>query len=178
MTVDLDKYEQILQDGLLKVCKSCGLLEAGLLGSPDIDAKWEEFIEPYVGDAVHNFNDYPNAALGFAAYLGMGVAHLWDDDWIEHRNCTYTSFYGSHGFDDMDDNIIENILHLDPLIAEKIKSGLLSLVEATQGLISHEGIQTETEDGFYVLSRSYSVFFKIGAAIELRRLGYHYSPLS
>ena len=175
MTVDLDKFEQILQDGLLKVCRACSLLEADLLGSPDIDGKWDEFIEPYVGDAVVNFNGYPNAALGFAAYLGMGVAHRWDEDWLEYRDCKYQSFYGPHGFDDMDDNIVENILHLDPLVTEKVKSCFLSLVEATLGLISHEGIRTETEDGFYVLSRAYSVFYRIGASVELRRLGYKMS---
>ena len=173
MTVDLDRFEQVLQDGLLKVCASCSLLEADLLSSPDIDAKWEnDFIEPYVGDAVVNFNDYPNAALGFAAYLGMGVAHYWDEDWLEHRDCTYKSFYGSQGFDNMDDHIVGDILRLDSVLADKLKSGLLSLVEATLGLISHEGIETQTKDGFFVLSRCYTVFYRIGAAVELRRLGY------
>jgi len=172
MTIDLDKFEQILQDGLLKVCSSCGLAEAGLLESPDISDKWEEFVQPYVGDAVHNFNEYPSAALGFAAYLGMGVAHLWDEDWLLHRDCTYKSFYGPAGFDDMDDHIVGSVLRLDPLVASKLKDCLLSMVEATLGLISHEGIETETKDGFFVLSRCYSVFYRIGASLELHRLGY------
>jgi len=172
MTVDLDKFEQILQDGLLKVCTSCGLAEAGLLESPDISGKWDEFIREYVGDAVHNFNDYPSAALGFAAYLGMAVAHLWDEDWLANRDCTYKSFYGSARYDNMDDHIVEAVLKLDSLVASRLKECLLSMVDATLGLISHEGIETETKDGFFVLSRCYTVFYRIGASLELQRLGY------
>ena len=177
MTMDPDKFESVLQDGLQKVCRGCNLLGEDVPSSEDIDAKWNDYIEPYVGDAVHNFNDYSNAALGFAAYLGMAVAHLWDEDWLENRDREYRSFYGSEGFDNMDDNIVENILKLDPVLAEKIKSGLLSLVEATLGLISHEGIETQTEDGFFVLARCYTVFYKLGAAIELRRLGYSWKAI-
>jgi len=172
MTVNLDEFEKILQDGLLKVCSSCGLAEADLLESPDINLKWEEFIRPYIDDAVHNFNEYPSAALGFAAYLGMAVAHLWDEDWPANRDCTYNSFYGSAGYDNMDDHVVESVLRLDPLIASKLKNCLLSMVEATLGLISHEGIETETKDGFFVLARCYSVFYRIGASLELHRLGY------
>lgn len=177
MTADLDRFETVLQEGLAKVCRSLNLLDEGVPASEDIDAKWNEYIESYVGDAVHNFNDYPNAALGFAAYLGMGVAHLWDEDWLENKGRKYESFYGSDGFDNMDDNIVENILRLDPVLTEKIKSGILSLVEATLGLISHEGIQTQTQDGFFVLARCYTVFYKIGAAMELRRLGYSWKTI-
>ena len=49
------------------------------------------------------------------------------------------------------------------------------MTEATLGLISHEGIETETKDGFFVLSRCYTVFYKLGASLELRRLGYEKS---
>ncbi|MCQ2172554.1 MAG: hypothetical protein MJZ17_07385 [Bacteroidales bacterium] len=35
-----------------------------------------------------------------------------------------------------------------------------------------QDIETQTELGFYILNRCYSVMFRIGAAVELRRLGY------
>ena len=42
-----DNYEKTLQNGLLKLCKTAGMLGDDLLSSPDIDAKWEEFIQDY-----------------------------------------------------------------------------------------------------------------------------------
>ena len=63
----LDNYEKTLQLGLSRICSGAGLMGEDLLSSEDIDAKWEEFIKDYVADAVENFNDYPEAALAWAA---------------------------------------------------------------------------------------------------------------
>ena len=40
------------------------------------------------------------------------------------------------------------------------------------GLLQHEGVETQTARGFYLLARTYTVLFRIGAGIELHRLGY------
>ncbi|HIT47644.1 MAG TPA: hypothetical protein IAC35_07295 [Candidatus Cryptobacteroides merdipullorum] len=61
--------------------------------------------------------------------------------------------------------------------AKKISDTLLSCALATLGLIRHEGIETQTERGFFVLTRSYSVLYRIGAGIELQRLGYKAVPI-
>ena len=168
----LDRYEKTLQEGLLKVCSGEGVLEGVLLGSPDIDAKWEEYLQGYVGDAVANFNRFPEAALGWAAFLGMGVANAWDKDWTSHSGDPYEAYYGPRGWDDMDDHILGDVLHLTPEWQEKLSNVVDNCALATLGLISHEGIETQTALGFYVLVRSYGVLFRIGAAIELHRLGY------
>ena len=74
----------------------------------------------------------------------------------------------------MDEHILQNILKLDLDSAEatKIKDCLLSCATATLGLIRYEGIETQTEAGFYILARAYSVLFRIGVGLELKRLGY------
>ena len=41
----------------------------------------------------------------------------------------------------------------------------------------HEGVEADTERGFYVLVRIYSVMFRLGASIELKRLGYRNVPV-
>ena len=170
----LDNYEQRLELGLLRICEGAGLLESELLRSEDLDQTWEGYIKDYVADAVSNFNDFPEAALAWAAFLGMGVAHNWDTHWTHHRHDSYESYYGSHGWDDMDEHVLYGILGLqrDSQQAKKISDTLQSCALACLGLIRHEGIQTETAQGFYILSRSYSVFYRIGASIELKRLGY------
>ena len=170
----LDNFEKTLQMGLMRVCSGAGLLGDELLSSEDIDSKWEEFIKDYVADAVENFNEYPEAALAWAGFLGMAVAHNWDDNWTFHRHDSYKSYYGNRGWDDMDEHILHGGLGLglQGKEAKKISDTLQSCALATLGLIRHEGIEAQTATGFYALSRSYGVFFRIGAAMELFRLGY------
>ena len=59
----LDKYEQNLIVELLKVCTQQGKLEGQLLPSPDLDDKWEEVAQPYMGDAIKEIAKYPTVAL-------------------------------------------------------------------------------------------------------------------
>ncbi len=44
--------------------------------------------------------------------------------------------------------------------------------QATQDLLRHEAIETGSEFGFYILIRCYTALFRIGASLELHRLGY------
>lgn len=171
----LDNYEHMLEDGLLKICRSAGLLKDEILRSPDIDAKWDEgYARDYVADAVTNFNGYPEAAIAWAGFLGMAVAHNWDAGWELHSDDAYSAYYGSRGWDDLDEHVLEDVLGLgkDSSEASLLTKTLLSCAVAVLTLIRHEGIETQTERGFYVLARSYTSLYRIGAAIELTRLGY------
>jgi len=171
MEYELEKFEQTLEAGLVKICSGEGLL-AEILTSPDIEGKWDEYLQDYVADAVQNFNQYPDAALGFAAYLGMAVANRWDREWTRHRTNAYQYYYGDRGFDNMDDHIVNDILHLKSDDASKLARVLTNCTQATLGLIRHEGIEAQTAQGFYILVRCYCVFFRIGESIELTRLKY------
>lgn len=174
-TAYLDNFEEILEAGLIKVCKGAGLLGDELLGCPDIDDKWDEaYIKDYIADAVENINEYPEAALAWAGFLGIGVACNWDAGWDAHSGDAYRDYYGSRGWDNMDEHILCDLLGLSPdgQEAKTISDTMDSCALATLGLIRHEAIETQTETGFYILSRSYSVIYRLGAAIELRRLGY------
>ncbi|MCQ2181396.1 MAG: hypothetical protein MJY50_04995 [Bacteroidales bacterium] len=171
----LDRYERILQDGLVKLCTGAGLLSGEALSCPDADGWWDVWVKDYIGDAVDNFNEYPMAAIGWAAFLGMGVAWKWDSAWPSGNapaKLSYRAFYGSRGFDDMDEHIMWDLLGLTHECGRKVSDTVLSCAQAALGLIQHEGVETQTSLGFYVLSRTYSVMFRIGVAMELQRLGY------
>lgn len=168
----LDSFEKTLQDGLLRLCKGYGHLEGGLLESPDLEQVWDSFIKDYIADAVENFNSWPDASLAWAAYLGMGVANNWDRNWERHCSDPYTSYYGSKGWDDMDEHIVFDQLGLDKSQADALSQLLLSCSQACLALIRHENIEPQTSTGFYCLARAYSVFFRIGASLELERLAY------
>ena len=103
-------FKERLTEHLLQVCTSQGYLNGVLLSSPDIDEAWVRYAPSYYGDAVREFNGYPEFTLACAGYLGMAVATLWDRDWPRFRETPYAFFQGERGFDDMDDHIAENIL--------------------------------------------------------------------
>ena len=170
----LENFESVLEQGLLKICRVESLLGPDPLpDTVDVTSRWdEEYLQAYVADAVENFNSWPEAALCFAAYLGMGVAHLWDEDWEAHKAEPYEFFYGSRLWDDMDDHIVQDILHLDDAAADKLARVLDSCALAALGLIRHEGIEAGTAEGFHALVRSYCVMYRLGAGLELCRLGY------
>ena len=152
-TRDLDRFEQLLEDGLLKICSGAGLLPGELVRNPDLDALWDVYIKDYIADAVVNFNEYPEAALAWAGFLGLGTAWAWDADWQQYKDRPLG-------------------LPLDSHEAKKISDTLQSCALAVLGLLQHEGVETQTARGFYLLSRAYTVLYRIGAAIELDRLGY------
>ncbi len=169
-----DNYEKTLLQGLMKVCKGAGMLGDELLSSPDIDAKWDEFIKDYIADAVREFNDYPEAAIAWPGFMGIAVAHRWDEDWTKYKDLKYTDLYGPNGWDDMDEGILHYVLGLDlgSEEARMIAKTLHSCALATLALIRHEGVEAQTARGFFVLSRSYSVLYRIGEAMELYRRQY------
>ena len=90
-----DRFEASLRRELIKLCTEYEMMNGQLLHSDDIDAKWDEFARDYMIDAVHEFNAYPEASLAWAAFLGMGVARHWDEDWRSHSSDKYVSYYGS-----------------------------------------------------------------------------------
>lgn len=176
----LDEYEKVLEQGLVKICCSAGLLgeDAGNDGkvflSPDIELVWDRIVQDYVADAVSNFNDFPLAAVGFAAFLGMKAANLWDKG---ETTPSYAVLCGPEGFDAIDDNVISELYDGSEKEGRFVSDCMISCTTAALALIKKEQIEPQSDTGFYVLVRSYGVLFRIGAAVELKRLGYIKSKL-
>lgn len=172
----LDDFEARLTDGLLRLCTSFGMLDGILLESEDINAKWKEFAPEYMADAVPNISEFPEAAIGWAGYIGLATAKWWDEDWGKHHNEKYSSLLGPRGFDDMDEHIMENILGLERGSADAgvISKTLLCCVQSAIDRIRHENIEAQSVLAFHAFARSARVLFRIGAAVELKRKGYRY----
>ena len=78
MQQEAHPFGERLEAYLLETCTSQGFLQGTRLSSPDIDEAWFRLAPSFYGDAVRNFNAYPEFTLACAGYLGMAVAHLWD----------------------------------------------------------------------------------------------------
>ena len=178
--VYLENFESRITDELLRLCKQYAVLDGTLLATDDIDARWNVLAPEYMADAVPNIADYPTVAIAWAAYLGMAVACQWDGDWASHRNDEYKSYYGEHGFDDMDEHIVRDIIgfHLESQEAKKIEEMMRRLGETALTLIRRERIEPQSPMAFHVYARVVKVMFKIGAAIELKRLGYKFEQVN
>ena len=178
--VYLENFESRITDELLRLCKQYGALDGTLLATDDIDARWNALAPEYMADAVPNIADYPTVAIAWAGYLGMAVACQWDGDWLSHKDDEYKSYYGDMGFDDMDEHIVRDIIgyHLESQEAKKIEEMMRRLGETALTLIRRERIEPQSPMAFHVYARVVKVMFKIGAAIELKRIGYKFEQVN
>lgn len=178
--VYLENFESRIMDELLRLCTQYKVLEGTLLATDDIDARWHELAPEYVADAVPNIADYPTVAIAWAGYLGMAVAHHWDADWASHGKDAYKTYYGEQGFDDMDEHIVRDIIgfHLESQEAKNIEQMMRRLGEQALTLIRRENIEPQSPMAFHVFARAIKVMFRIGASMELKRLGYKFEQVN
>lgn len=171
-----DAYEANLLRELLKMCTSLGMLDGDLLASEDIDGKWKEWAPEYIAEALPEVNSYPEFAIACAGYAGMAAAQWWDEDWGRYHGAGYERLHGPRGFDDMDENIVQNILglKLDSPEAKQIMNILLCCAQQAVTYIQHEHIEAQTVKAFHIFARTVKVMFKTGAALQLKRLGYKF----
>ena len=171
-----DNFEQNLQVELLKLCTSHKMLDGTLLASEDIDERWKEYAPSYMADSVSQINTFPAAAIAWAGYVGMAVAQWWDRDWERYAAEPYESLHGERKFDDMDEHILRDILGiaLDSPEAEKIEDMMRSCAHTAMTMIRREDTEAQSTKAFYIFARTTRVMFRIGAALELKRLGYKF----
>ena len=175
-----DTFEQNLQIEMLKLCTSLGALEGTLLASEDIDERWKEYAPSYMADSVSQINTFPAAAIAWAGYVGMAVAHRWDVDWESYSTEPYEKLHGEQGFDDMDEHIMQNILglSLDSEEARKIEDMMRRCANTAITYIRREDTEAQSTKAFYIFARTTRVLFRIGAAMELHRLGYKFEKVN
>ncbi len=178
--VYLENFESRLLNELLKLCTQYKVLEGTLLATDDIDARWHELAPEYVADAVPNIADYPTVAIAWAGYVGMAVAHQWDSDWTAHCKDAYKSYYGPNGFDDLDEFVVQRIIgfHLESQEAKGIEQMMRRLGETALTIIRRENIEPQSPMAFHAFARAIKVMYRVGAAIELKRLGYKFEQVN
>lgn len=173
----LNHYEARLEQDLLQMLQSNNELPSGPLPqTPDITEKWHDLAPVYCADAVKEIAQYPLVALGWAMYLGMGMAKYWDDDWAtysKHPNL-YEHLRDVRGFDYMDEVVRENLFGMKPDTDSFVKCEELvrSCAQMANDQIRHEQIEPSTPMAFHVFARSIKVLYRFGAAVGLRKLGY------
>ena len=175
----LDKFEIGLLEKLIGLCHSYDTLNGIFPSSEDIDDYWRVMAPEYLADAVQQVRDYPTVSVGWAAYMGMAVANGWDNDWKKMMVTPYNEFYGERGFDDMDENIVTQFLglSLESEINRKLEDMIRRCAELTVDLIRHEQVEPQSQLAYHIFVRACRAMFRLGAALELERLGYKMQPM-
>ena len=175
----LNRFEEKIMNELLRICTSRKMLNGTLLATDDVNGRWEALAPEYVADAVTQIADYPTVSIAWAGYLGMAVAHGWDKNWQECLKTPYNAYYGEQGFDDMDEHIVQHVLglSLDSKQAQDIEAIIRTCAQTAVTLIRREQIEPQSPMAFHVFARAVKVMYRIGAALELKRLGYKFEEM-
>lgn len=173
----LNQYEQKLQENILRACTSSNYLEGVMLETPDIDNKWKEIAPSYVADAIKEIASYPQVALGWAMYMGMAIAQMWDTDWEGYSKepNLYEMVRDIRGFDYMDEVVRGEILRLDGDDYNKSENIVRQCSQMALDAIRHEMIEPQSPLAFHVYARSVKVLYRVGASIWLHQLGYKFT---
>lgn len=169
-----EKYREDLTAYLLEVATGNGYLKGMLLSTPDLDEAWQRYATSFYPEAVKEFNHYPEYCLACAGYLGMAVAHLWDKDWPKYKDAPYSFFQSERGFDDMDDYITDNLVKEN----RQCVAAMQSLSAETYHFLLKSGAEAGTAEAYRFFLISIEVMYKMGAAIELNRLGYKFEKVN
>ena len=175
----LNRFEEKILSELLRVCTSHRMLSGTLLATDDISEHWDTLAPEYVADAVCQIADYPTVSVAWAGYLGLAVAHGWDKNWQECLKTPYKAYYGEQGFDDMDEHIVQHVLglSLDSKEAQALESVIRCCAQTAVTLIRREQIEPQSPMAFHVFARAIKVMYRVGAALELKRLGYKFEEM-
>lgn len=176
----LNNYEKSLLSEVLKYLTSLGHLEGKLLETEDINEVWEKVAPSYVADSIKEIAKYPNVALGWAMYVGMAVARFWDEDWNSYssKENLYEYLRDKRGYDYLDEVVRGDVLSLDGELFEQMEELVRRTSSMVLSHIRHEQIEPQSPMAFHVFARSIRVLYKIGAAVELKNLGYKFERCS
>lgn len=173
-------FEQQIQKDLHRYLMMEGKVDERLPEAQDIEDKWETIAHAYLPDGIREFGGYPTVSLGWMMYVGMAIAMFWDEDWQKYSALEdlYASLRDKRGYDCMDEYIREEVLKLqgdDYKVAEKLVSECAS---RTHNLLRHGGFEPGTKDAFHAYLSCIHQLYLMGAAVQLKTLGYRMTKVN
>ena len=156
-----------------------GAVDERLPKCPDVEERWEAIAKAYLPDGVREFNQYPTASLGWMMYIGMALVKMWDRDWLHYAQMEdlYVYLRDKRGYDAMDEYIREEVLLLqgvDYNVLEKLTGECASRV---YNALMHLRLEPGTKEAFTAYVACLHQLYLMGAAVQLKRMGYHMSKM-
>ena len=172
-------FEEQLHQDLHQFLLSMKEVDERLPECPDVEGKWEPIAKAYIPDGIREFNAFPAAAFGWMMYIGMAVAQFWDTDWNTYSKMDdlYAYMKDKRGYDSMDEYIREEVLSLsgvDYMVLEKLVGECASRV---YNALRHQSIEPGTKEAFNAFVACLHQLYLYGAAMQLKRMGYHMAKI-
>lgn len=176
----VNEFEQKLHDELFGYLKRKGVVDEHLPECPDVEDKWSDIVRAYIPDGAREFQEYPVVSLGWMMLIGMAMARYWDTDWEKHstRKDYYEQLRDAKGYDNMDDTVTEEVLGLSGEAAEMVAATAADAAAKVYSILTHQHIEPGTDTAFGCYIAALHQLYMAGIATELKRLGYHMTPMN
>ena len=104
---------------------------------------------------------------------------MWDEDWEMYSQFDdlYAILVKGRGYDAMDEYICDEFLKLDEKASAEISVLVGNVAELTHNALIHEGFEPGTPSAFNAYVRCLHQLYYFGAAIWLKRMGYHMTEM-
>jgi len=176
----MEQFEQQLNNDLHQYLQSLNEVDERLPECPDVEEKWETTAKAYIPDGIREFQDYPSASLGWMMYIGLAVAKMWDTEWEIYGNIAdlYAYMRDQRGFDAMDEYIREEILQLKGDDYARLEHLVGECASRVYNALMHQHFEPGTKDAFNGFVSCLHQLYLMGAAIQLKRMGYHMTKMN
>lgn len=176
----MEQFEDQLHQDLHQYLLSLEEVDEHLPECIDVEEKWEDMARAYIPDGIREFNSFPSASLGWMMYLGMAVAQLWDLEWatFSKMDDLYVHLRDKRGYDCMDEYIREEVLALSGVDYVSLEKLVGECASRVYNALRHQTIEPGTREAFNAYVSSLHQLYLFGAAVQLKRLGYHMTKMS
>lgn len=172
-------FEEKFKEDLATYLQGKDLVDMMLPDIADMEEKWLGIAEAYLPDGMREFADYPTVSLGWMMYIGMAIAKYWDEDWELYNKVEnlYTYLRDRIDYDHMDDYICEKVLLLTADEHKTLADMVGKCAARTNSLLRHLPIAPGSKDAFQAYLAALHQLYFMGAAIQLKRMGYHMTKI-
>ena len=177
----MENFEEILGRDLHQYLLSMKEVDERLPECPDVEEKWEEIAKAYLPDGIREFQGYPTTSLGWMMYIGMAVAKFWDSsEWQSYDALPdlYASLRKKRGYDEMDEYIRQEVLLLEGDDYNALEKLVGECASRVNNALRHQPFEPGTKEAFDGYVACLHQLYLKGAAIQLKRMGYHMTKLN
>lgn len=176
----MEKFEETLHKDLHQYLSAMHEVDERLPECHDIEEKWEPIARSYIPDGIREFQDYPSASLGWMMYVGMAIAKMWDTEWEIYSKIDdlYAYIRDKRGYDRMDEYIRSEMLLLkgDGFTATEKTVG--ECASRVYNALMHQHLEPGTKEAFNGYISCLHQLYLMGAAMQLKRMGYHMTKVN
>lgn len=175
----MQEFENKLSKDLHQYLIALGKVDERMPECPDVEEKWEPIAQSYLVDGIREFADYPTVSLGWMMYIGMAVAKFWDAEWEIYSKIEdlYLYMRDKRGYDRMDEYVREEVLLLEGDAYAAMEKLVGECASRVLNALLHQHLEPGTKEAFNGYVECLHQLYLMGAAVELKRMGYHMTKM-